>query len=158
MNFIWHDENIDGGNKSLLKADEGDKENFMKKLLIFFAAGCLGGLANSIAVWLFGYFEITTALGVSMAPTLSPSWLYPRIVWGGIWGLVFILPIFKSKILLRGSILSLFPTAVQLFIVFPFKAHKGMAGIDLGLYTPAFVLFFNWVWGFITALTIKFES
>ena len=117
----------------------------------------MGGLANSIAVWLFGYLGITTALGVSIAPTLSPSWLYPRIVWGGIWGLVFFLPIFKSKILLKGSILSLFPTAVQLFIVFPLKANKGIAGFDLGLYTPVFVLFFNWVWGFIAALTIKSE-
>lgn len=130
----------------------------MRKLLIFFSAGCLGGLANSIAVWLFGYWGITSSLGVSIAPPLSPTWLYPRLVWGGIWGLIFILPVYKSKLLLKGSILSLFPTAVQLFIVFPLKAHKGIAGIDLGLYTPVFVLFFNWIWGFITALTIKFES
>jgi hypothetical protein len=60
--------------------------------------------------------------------------------------------------LLKGSILSLFPTAVQLFIVFPLKANKGIAGFDLGLYTPVFVLFFNWVWGVIAALTIKSES
>jgi hypothetical protein len=128
----------------------------MRKLLISFAAGCLGGLANSIVVWLFGYFGITSSLGVSIAPSLSPSFLYPRIVWGGIWGLLFILPMLQSKLLLKGAILSLFPTAVQLFIVFP-KAHKGMAGIDLGLYTPLFVLFFNWVWGFIAACIIKFE-
>ena len=127
----------------------------MRKLLIFFTAGCLGGLANSIAVWLFGYFGITLSLGVSMAPSLSPSWLYPRIVWGGIWGLLFILPVLQSKLLLKGAILSLLPTAVQLFVVFPLKANKGMAGIDLGLYTPLFVLFFNWLWGFVSALTIK---
>ena len=127
----------------------------MRKLLIFFTAGCLGGLANSIAVWLFGYFGITSSLGVSMAPSLSPSWLYPRIVWGGIWGLLFILPVLQSKLLLKGAIISLLPTAVQLFVVFPLKANKGMAGIDLGLYTPLFVLFFNWLWGFVSALTIK---
>ena len=127
----------------------------MRKLLIFFTAGCLGGLANSIAVWLFGYWGITSSLGVSIAPSLSPSWLYPRIVWGGIWGLLFILPILQSKLLLKGAILSLAPTAVQLFVVFPLKANKGMAGIDLGLYTPLFVLFFNWVWGFVSALTIR---
>ena len=129
----------------------------MRKLLIFFAAGCLGGLANSIAVWVFGYWGITSFLGVSIAPSLTPAWLYPRLVWGGIWGLFFILPIYKSKLLLKGSILSLFPTAVQLFIVFPLKANKGIAGIDLGLYTPVFVLFFNWVWGFVAALAIKIE-
>ena len=130
----------------------------MRKLSIFFAAGCLGGLANSFALWLFGYFGITSYFGVSLAPTLSPSWLYPRIVWGGIWGLIFILPILKSKLLLKGTILSLFPTAIQLFVVFPLKANKGIAGIDLGLYTPLFVVFFNWVWGFVTAITIRIEK
>jgi len=130
----------------------------MKKLLVFFAAGCLGALANSIAVWLFGYFGITSLFGVSIAPSLTPGWLYPRIVWGGIWGLLFILPMLQSKLLLKGAVLSLFPTAVQLLIVFPLKAHKGMAGLDLGLFTPLFVLFFNWVWGVVTALAIRFEK
>lgn len=128
----------------------------MKNLLIFFAAGCLGALANSIAVWLFGDIGITTSFGVSIAPSLTPGWLYPRIVWGGIWGLLFVLPMFQSQLLLKGAVLSLFPTAVQLFVVFPLKADKGMAGLDLGLYTPLFVVFFNWVWGVVAALTIKF--
>lgn len=130
----------------------------MKKLLVFFSAGCLGALANSIAVWLFGKYGITTSFGVSISPTLSPGWLYPRIVWGGLWGLLFILPFLKSRLLLKGTILSLFPTAVQLFVIFPYKAHKGIAGIDLGLYTPVFVLFFNWVWGVVTALAIRLSK
>jgi hypothetical protein len=130
----------------------------MNKLLFFFAAGCLGALANSIAVWGFGEFGITSSFGVSIAPSLSPSWLYPRIVWGGIWGLIFILPMYQSKFLIKGTILSLFPTAVQLFVVFPLKAHKGIAGVELGLFTPVFVIFFNWVWGIITALTIKYAK
>jgi hypothetical protein len=130
----------------------------MKKLLVFFAAGCLGALANSVTVWLFGSLGITEALGVSIAPSLTPSWLYPRIVWGGIWGLLFVLPMLESKLFLKGGVLSLFPTAVQLFIVFPLKAKQGMAGLDLGLYTPLFVLFYNWVWGFVTAFTIRLSS
>ena len=130
----------------------------MKKLLIFFAAGCVGALANSITVWAFGHYGITKALGVSLAPALSSSWLYPRIVWGGIWGLLFILPMLDSKLLRKGSVLSLFPTAVQLFVVFPFKAGKGMGGLELGMLTPLLVLFFNWVWGITTAIAIKFAK
>jgi len=130
----------------------------MKKLLLFFAAGCLGALANSIAVWQFGQLGITSAFGVSIAPSLSPAWLYPRIVWGGLWGLLFIFPMLQSRLLLKGSILSLFPTAVMLFIVFPYQANKGIAGIELGLMTPVFVIFFNWVWGIITAITIKYAK
>jgi len=127
----------------------------MKKPLIVFAAGCLGALANSLAVWSFGYYDITSSLGVAIAPSLSADWLYPRIVWGGLWGLLFVLPMLPSRWLLKGAILSLFPTAAQLFVVFPFMAHKGMGGLDLGLLTPLFVLFFNWIWGVVAALSIK---
>lgn len=127
----------------------------MKRLLIYFAAGSLGALANSIAVWLFGSFGITKLFGVSIAPTLTPDWLYPRVVWGGIWGLFFVLPMFQSRLLLKGALLSLLPTAVQLLVVFPLKADKGIAGLDLGLSTPLFVIFFNWIWGVVTALAIR---
>ena len=130
----------------------------MKKALIFFAAGCLGAFANSVVVWLFGDFGITKSLGVSISPALTASWLYPRIVWGGIWGWLFFLPLLNSKPLAKGTILSLFPTIVQLFIVFPYKAHKGVAGIDLGVLTPMFVFVFNWVWGVVSSLTIKYSK
>jgi hypothetical protein len=130
----------------------------MKKLLIYFAAGCLGALMNSLAVWLFGDIGITKHFSVSIAPSLSAAWLYPRIVWGGIWGLLFFLPMLNSKLIRKGSLLSLFPTAVQLFIIFPFKANKGIAGLELGQLTPAFVIFFNWIWGVVTALTVKFSK
>ena len=128
----------------------------MKKLLVFFAAGCLGALANSITVWLFGDLGITASTGVSISPSLTASWLYPRIVWGGLWGLLFVLPMLQSKPILKGSLLSLFPTVVQLLVVFPYKTRYGIAGLELGILTPVFVLFFNWVWGVVTALTIRF--
>ncbi len=127
----------------------------MKKLLLMFAAGCIGGFANSLTVWLFGDLGISPFMGVAIAPDLSPQWLYPRIVWGGLWGLLFVLPLMSSRILLKGSLLSLAPTAVQLFIVFPIKADKGIAGLDLGLLTPLLVVFFNWIWGIATAATLK---
>ena len=128
----------------------------MRKLLIVFAAGCLGGFANSLTVWLFGDLGINQALNVAIAPALTPGWLYPRIVWGGFWGLLFLLPFAASRPILKGTLLSLFPTAVQLFVVFPLKAHKGIAGLELGLFTPLLVIFFNWIWGVVTALTIRF--
>lgn len=61
----------------------------MKNLLVYFAAGCLGAMENSLAVWSFGHYGITTLFGVSMAPSLSPRWLYPRIVWDGYMGTTF---------------------------------------------------------------------
>ena len=127
-----------------------------KKLTVIFAAGCLGGLANSLAVWLFGAYGITKTLGVRIAPDLSPVWLYPRLVWGGIWGLLFLLPVFRSSVLKRGFLLSLGPTIIQLFVVFPYKADQGMMGMGLGALTPLLVFVFNAIWGITVAIWLRF--
>ena len=127
----------------------------MRKLLIYFSAGCAGGLAYSIAVSFFGDLGITSALGVSFHHSLTPGWVYSRIVWGGIWGLLFFLPLSQSNLFLKGTILSLLPTAFQLFVVFPLLSNHSIAGLDLGLLTPVVVLFFNWLWGIATALTLQ---
>lgn len=126
----------------------------MKRLFICFSAGALGALANSLAVWMCGRYGITHSAGVAIAPALTLAWLYPRIVWGGLWGLLFMLPISGSTIA-RGSLISLFPTLAQLFIVFPTQTPHGIAGLGLGYLTPLFVLLFNWIWGIVTALAIK---
>ena len=129
----------------------------MKLLLICFAAGCLGALANSLVVWQAGELGIAGWAGVGIAPALRPAWLYPRIVWGGIWGLLFLLPFLKSRLLLKGTVLSLIPTAVQLFFIFPHQTRQGLMGMGLGMWTPVFVLVYNWVWGVVTALAIRFS-
>lgn len=115
-----------------------------------FAAGCAGGLANSLALWFFGQAGITAALGVKLAPALTPPWLYPRLVWGGIWGGLFMLPLLRNSVLLRGVLFSLGPSFVQLFMIFPAQA-KGAMGLAHGALTPVFVLFFNAVWGVTAA-------
>jgi hypothetical protein len=132
--------------------------NTAKKISMVFAAGCLGGLANSLAVWIFGDIGLTSALGVKIAPKLSPAWLYPRIVWGGIWGILFLLPLWRYRFVIRGLIFSLGPTFVQLFVVFPQKAHKGVMGLDLGTLTPLLVIIFNAIWGLTVAIWLRWTS
>ena len=132
--------------------------NLAKNISLVFAAGCLGGLVNSLAVWGFGDLGINAALGVRIAPALTPQWLYPRIIWGGIWGLLFLLPVMRSRLLSRGIIFSLGPTLVQLFVVFPLKAGKGYMGLDLGTLTPLLVFIFNAIWGVATAIWLRWTS
>lgn len=127
----------------------------MRKLLAVFGAGSLGGLANSLVVWLFGLYGVNQALGVAIAPGLSPEWLYPRIVWGGIWGFLFLLPVLNNRLLAQSFVLSLFPTLVQLFVVFPYQTNAGVAGLNLGMLTPALVIFFNWVWALVAAIALR---
>jgi hypothetical protein len=127
-------------------------KTFLKRLSLVFASGCFGALLNSTALWLFGRAGITAELGVKLAPGFTPAWLYPRLVWGGIWGILFLLPLAQNRPFQQGLLLSLGPTIVQLFVVFPYQLNKGMMGLDLGTLTPLFVLFFNAVWGIAAAL------
>jgi len=128
---------------------------WLRKTSLYFAAGSLGGLVNSIAVWLFGAYGINAALNVAIQPRLTPGWLYPRIVWGGIWGLLFLLPLIKSRFVLRGLMVSLGPTLVQLFYIFPTVQHKGMLGLKLGLLTPLLVILFNAIWGIAATFWLR---
>jgi hypothetical protein len=127
----------------------------LKNLSLAFAAGCLGGLANSVALWLFGLLGINQALGVMLAPHFTPPWLYPRIVWGGLWGFLFLIPLKGLTYTSRGLLLSLGPSLGQLLVVFPVQAQKGLFGLELGYLTPAMVLFYNAVWGVATAYCLK---
>ena len=129
-----------------------------RKISLVFAAGVLGGLINSLAVWIFGEFGITAAAGVKIAPKLTAAWLYPRLVWGGIWGVLFLLPMMQTSIWSRGFIYSLGPTLVQLFVVFPMKAQKGAMGLELGMLTPVFVVVFNAIWGWTAAIWLRWTG
>src|SRR5690606_30280454 len=120
-------------------------------------AGCFGGLVYCVVMWLFSRYGITQSLGVSLYGSISPQWMYPRIVWGGMWGLLFLLPMLTSTVFARSFFISLIPTLVHLFIIYPFYTGKGVAGLQLGLLTPVLVWFFFWVWALITAIILRFS-
>ena len=121
-----------------------------------FVAGLIGALFNSLAAWASGYFGITELAGVSMAPALSLAWLYPRLVWGGIWGLAYFLlvgaPRSRRRWIRKGLLISLLPTLLQLFYFFPYTTTFGQMGLKLGLMTPLFVMLYNFIWGFFTGM------
>lgn len=122
---------------------------------IAFAAGAVGALANSIVVWVVGLSGVTAAVGVAIAPHLSAAWLYPRIVWGGMWGLLFLLRFPRGGPVIRGLVISLAPSLFLLLYVYPELVGKGWLGISLGALTPVFVLFYNAVWGVTAALWLR---
>lgn len=119
-------------------------------LSVFFAAGALGGLACSLFAWSLGELGVARALGVALTPELSPAWLYPRIVWGGLWGGLLVAPLASGRWLLRGLLLSLGPSLVQLLVVFPARG-AGAFGLGLGMATPLVVLAVNAVWGVVAS-------
>jgi hypothetical protein len=127
----------------------------MRNISLVFAAGCWGALLNSLAVWLFGFLGTAQALGIQLAPPLSAAFLYPRLVWGGLWGFLFLVPLGRRSFPARGLFFSLGPTLVQLCLVFPYMAHKGFMGLQLGYLTPVMVVFYNAIWGLGAGLWLK---
>jgi hypothetical protein len=72
------------------------------------------------------------------------------MIWGGIWGALFVLPFLRLSVWIRGALYSLLPSLVALVVVLPARG-AGMWGLGLGALTPLFVLFVNAIWGVLAA-------
>jgi hypothetical protein len=128
--------------------------NYFGWASICFAGGLFGGLVNSFLLWVAGVYGWTAALDVNLAPQWTLAWLYPRLVWGGLWGLLFLPRILANSFFWRGLLLSLPPTLVQLLVVFPEQMGSGLWGLNLGNLTPVVVVVANAVWGWAAALWV----
>lgn len=121
------------------------------RVSVCFAGGVFGGLVSAFGAWLSGAYGWTAALGVSIVPRWEADWVYPQLVHGGLWGLLFLLPAFVRTRFWRGFWVSLPPTMMQLLVVFPQDPKAGYGGLHYGEWTPLYVLLVNIVWGWATA-------
>lgn len=123
----------------------------VRKISGAFTGGALGAFVDSFNIWILGKAGITAMLGIGMKPEFTPSWLYPRLVWGGIWMLLLLLPVLKKRHILRGCLFSLVPSAMMLFMVFP-EMGKGTMGLAFGALTPVLVVLLNFIYGAVASL------
>ncbi|MFZ7124541.1 MAG: hypothetical protein ACOWWM_00095 [Desulfobacterales bacterium] len=130
----------------------------LKRISSCFSAGAVGALAASLLLWSLGTHGVTGSLGVSLAPRLSAQWLYPRIVWGGLWAQLLLLPLARSSFWARGLLVSLFPTAFQLLYFYPMVLRRGYFGLESGELTPLVVFVVNAVWGLVTVLWLRWAD
>lgn len=124
---------------------------FFSNLSLGFASGSLGGLVNALVLWFLVYFGVTQSVGIhfDLPGSLQGKemMIYHQMVWGGIWGFLLLLPFLKDRWFVRGLLLSLLPTLVVLFYLFPYRLGAGMCGIDHGSLTFVLVLIVNAFWG-----------
>lgn len=127
----------------------------LRKFAFAFASGCIGALAYGIFLWLLAGLGIAGALGVTLDVPADldgmVQWLYSRIVWGGIWGFLFVAPILPEEWLKRGFLISLAPALAMLFIFLPWHSPAGFLGLNAGLLTPVILLAAHAVWGVVAA-------
>jgi hypothetical protein len=129
----------------------------IKKILLALIAGVLGGLTNSIGIWLTGKIGLNQMLGFQFQPELTIPWMMPRLVSSGLWGLLYLLPFWREKLFQKGFVLSFGPLVMMLFMVFP-KMGAGIFGLELGYSAPVFAFAFTQLWGFTAALFLRSSS
>lgn len=128
----------------------------LQRLSLMFAAGSFGGLVKGLVATASAGVGVNAALGVTMVPSLTSTWVYQHVIWGGIWALLFFIPL-KGSYYFRGAVFSLGQTLVQLLVIFP-KMGKGMFGLQFGAFTPVLVLVFGIIWGLAAAFWLQLAS
>ena len=123
----------------------------IRKISAAFAGGALGGLVDSFNIWFMGKVGVSDLIGLTMKPEFTAPWLCQRMVWGGIWMLLLLLPLLRKRVLLRGCLLSLPPSAMMLFLVLP-GMGKGVLGLGFGMITPIVVIGLNCIYGMVASL------
>ena len=128
------------------------------------ATGAVGlaeqvGLATTLAIWAVSQTGIFVLLGTPLVFTLSSGWIYQRMVWGGLWGLLFAIPLFgqwsQKK---RGLLFSAAPAFASLVFFLPFKDNQGMLGLELGPMMPVLVILFSVLWGYLAGFWLDYSS
>lgn len=123
----------------------------MRPILVCYAAGALGAFINTLLGHLLSQAGLMGALGTRILVPFGPPSLYTRLVWGGLWGLLLVAPPLRKMGLVKaGLLVSLAPSAAQLFHFFP-RAGAGTLGTSFGATTPLVVLGLNAVWGLAAA-------
>lgn len=99
----------------------------LSAVLRSFSAGAAGGVANVIALIIIWQF----IPGPPMTAAVLKPLLYKQMVWGGIWGFAFLIPIMTQGWVLRGLVWGAAATAVALFVfhVVPFTVGNVIIGL-----------------------------
>jgi len=117
---------------------------------LYYTAASVGGLAVALTAWGLGKAGVADALGVGISPPMQLPWLYKMIVWGGLWGLIFLLPVRIGPLWLRALILTLAPVLVALTVFVPLRGGALFA-LDKGVIAPFYIYAINIPWGLATA-------
>ena len=117
-------------------------KDLLRKVAVTYAAGTIGALANSAALQLLRALRTDTGI-----PAATPDWLYSRLVWGGLFGLLFMLPVLPGRPLAKGLLLSVAPSVARLTLFAPAGGIGGPVAV-------AMVFVFNGVWGVTAAFAL----
>ncbi|MGW8182043.1 MAG: hypothetical protein ACWGQW_25215 [bacterium] len=122
----------------------------IRNISLAFTGGAIGAFIDSFNIWSMGKVGISDLIGITMKPEFTAPWIYRRMIWGGIWMLLLLLPILKDRICLRGMLFSLAPSAMMLFLVLP-SMGRGVWGFGFGSLMPVVVIGLNFIYGIVAS-------
>ncbi len=122
----------------------------LRKLSAAYAGGASGALVALAILWLLGRAGVLSSVDIALRADLSTAGLYRLLAWGGIWGFLFLLPLWKSAPVGRGALFSLAPTAAILLVFYP-RIGKGYLGFEYGVLTPVLIVLLGFLWGIFSA-------
>lgn len=125
--------------------------NWLRAVALCFAAGAGGGLARCGAAWLSARYGFSAQIGAQVSGALAPALIYARVVIGGLWGLLFLVPMARGSVWLGGLLFGLLVAAIEL-VAFPL-----LSGRTPQLFTgTALLLALLWlVWGVVSAALLR---
>lgn len=92
-------------------------------LTLGFGAGAFGAVVLSVVYFALGRAGVPEMLGLPVSTPKLPEALYRAIVWGGIWGLLFAIPVLNRASWFKGVIIGLLATAaLVLYFAPPLRA------------------------------------
>ncbi|MEN8257182.1 MAG: hypothetical protein ABFS09_04905 [Thermodesulfobacteriota bacterium] len=124
--------------------------NISRRMSGAFTGGALGALLDCFNIWAMGKTGLSDFIGITMKPEFTAPWIYKRMIWGGIWMLLLLLPIWNRRIITRGMLFSLVPSAMMLFVVLP-QMGKGYYGLGFGTLMPVVVIILNFIYGSVAS-------
>jgi hypothetical protein len=125
--------------------------NVPRAVALCFAAGAAAGFLQCVAAWLLQRYGIAAQAGAHLVGALSPAVIHPRVVIGGLWALLFLLPMARGSALLAGLLWGLVVALAEL-LLFPLIAGRTPALLNM---TALFALLLWLVWGVATALLLR---
>lgn len=120
---------------------------------VCFCAGMLGALITVAAVSVWELLGLPDLGAYTLRPLLAPAGLYPRLIWGGLWGVLYFFTIGSARTrkhwIQKGLLISLLPTLY--YLVFSLPEQLG-SGLELSFIAPVIVIVLNLFWGIFTGL------
>lgn len=100
---------------------------------------------------LFGFLSLPRLIGVDLVADFNLVDLVSDILWGGVWGLLFLLPFLENMLTLKGVLIGFFSFCVQLLVTVSYIHHHPIT-INDPLLLIGYLLGLNVFWGVVASI------